>query len=199
MTQHFALTAAAFEGSLVAVAIVLGWLLGPRPLATFRFDLYDAAWGVAATLPPLGLFWLCMKLPLRPLRTIARFLDEALVPMFRDCNLTQLVIIAALAGVGEEMLFRGVVQAAVAAEIGGPHGVWLGLLIASMLFGLLHSVTPTYAVLAGLIGLYLGGLWLACGNLAAPIVTHGLYDFVGLVYLLKIKGNSSPQPPISNP
>ena len=85
------------------------------------------------------------------------------------------------------MLFRGVIQAAVAREIGGPHGIWVGLLIAAMLFGLLHSITPTYAFLAGLIGLYLGGLWVACDNLLVPITVHALYDFVVLVYLVKMR------------
>ena len=187
MPKNFALTAAAFEGSLVAVAIAMGWLLGSPPLVTFRFDWQDAFLGLAATLPPLGAFWLCLKLPLGPLRTIARFLEEMLVPMFRDCGLVQLAILAVLAGVGEEMLFRGVVQATAAAWIGEPHGVTLGLLIAAVLFGLLHAVTPTYAVLAGLIGLYLGWLWLAVGNLLAPIVVHALYDFVALAYLVKVK------------
>ena len=188
MPKNFALTAAAFEGSLVAVAIALGWLLGRPPLVTFRFDLYDALLALAATLPPLGVFWLCLKLPLGPLRTITRFLEEMLVPMFRDCGVVHLAILAALAGLGEEMLFRGIVQATAAAWIGGPHGLVLGLLIAAVLFGLLHAVTPTYAVLAGLIGLYLGWLWLAVGNLLAPIVVHALYDFVVLTYLVKVRG-----------
>ena len=188
MQKNFALTAAAFEGSLVAVAIALGWLLGRPPLVTFRFDLGDALWGVAATLPPLGAFWLCLKLPVGPLRTITRFLEEMLVPMFRGCGIVQLAILAALAGLGEEMLFRGIVQATAAAWIGEPHGLGLGLLIAAVLFGLLHAVTPTYAVLAGLIGLYLGWLWLAVENLLAPIVVHALYDFVVLTYLVKVRG-----------
>jgi uncharacterized protein len=186
--KHFALTAAAFEGGLAVVAITLGRLLGQSPLQTFRFDPYDAALGVAATLPPLGLFWLCLKMPLPPFDRIVRILDEMLVPLFRDCGPMKLLIIAALAGVGEETLFRGVIQAAVAEEIGGPHGVGLGLLIAAMLFGLLHPITPTYAALAGLIGLYLGWLWLASGNLLVPIVTHGLYDFLALLYLVRGRG-----------
>ena len=148
--------------------------------------------GVAATLPPLGLFWLCLKCPWPPFESITRILDEMLVPLFRDCQLVQLAIIAALAGIGEEMLFRGVIQSAVAEGIGGPHGVWLGLLIASMLFGLLHPITPTYAILAGLIGLYLGGLWLLCGNLLAPIITHAFYDFVALAYLVRTRRSSVP-------
>ena len=184
-TKHFALTAAAFEGSLVAVAMALGWLLNAPPLATFRFDGHDVIVGIAATLPPLGLFWLCLKCPWQPLRNITQILDETLVPLFRDCQIVQLAIIAALAGIGEEMVFRGVLQPAIAEAIGGSRGAWLGLLIAAALFGLLHSITPTYAILAGLIGLYLGWLWLACGNLIVPITSHGLYDFVALVYLVK--------------
>ena len=139
-TEHFALTAAAFEGGLIVVAMALGWLVGQRPLGTFHLDLYSAALGVAATLPPLGLFWLCLKLPLRPLRTIAGILDEILIPLFRECGPLKLLMIAALAGVGEEMLFRGVIQAAVAQQIGGTTGMALGLLIAAILFGLLHPI-----------------------------------------------------------
>jgi uncharacterized protein len=186
--RHFVLTAAAFEGGMGVAAIALGWLLRQPPLKTLDSNIYDAALGAVAMLPPLALFWLCLKCPWRPFETIARILDEVLVPLFRDCGPVQLLIIAALAGVGEEMLFRGVIQAAVAERIGGPHGVWLGLLIAAVLFGLLHPITPTYAVLAGLIGLYLGWLWLACDNLLVPMVTHSLYDFTALMYLVKARG-----------
>ena len=110
--KHFPLMAAAFEGSLVALAIALGWLLGTSPLETFRFDPYDALLAIGATVPPLALFWLYIKFPLGPLKEIVRLMDETLVPLFRDCRLAQLAVIAALAGLGEEMLFRGVVQTA---------------------------------------------------------------------------------------
>jgi hypothetical protein len=185
--KHFALSAAIFEGSLAVVAVGLGWLVGQPPLQTLRLDPYHAALGVAAALPPLVLFWLCLRCPLRPFARITRLLDEMVLPLFRDCGLGELAVIAALAGIGEETLFRGVIQAAVAQHIGGPPGVWLGLLVAAVLFGLLHPVTPTYAVMAGVIGLYLGWLWLVWGNLLLPIITHGVYDFVALLYLLRIR------------
>ena len=140
--NRIAFTAAAFEGGLVAVAMVLGWAFGVPPLRTFRFDLYGLGVGVVAALPPLVLFWLCVKVPLRPLKTIVKLLDESVVPLFRECELPQLVIIAGLAGVGEEMLFRGIVQAAAMEWIGGAYGEWGGLVVAAVLFGLLH---PRYA------------------------------------------------------
>ncbi len=183
--KNFPLTAAIFEGALVPLAIGLGWLLGSPPLTTFRFDLRDALLGVAATLPPLGLFWFCLACPWKPFAEVGKYVEEEIVPLFRDCHLAQMAVIAALAGLGEEMLFRGVIQAAVASEIGGQHGVWIGLAVASALFGLMHPMTPVYALMAGVIGLYFGWLWLAVGNLIVPVVAHGLYDFVALWYLVK--------------
>ena len=74
--KHSALTAAAFEASLALLAVVLGWLLRTPPLGTFHLDLRDAAMGLAATLPALLLFRLCLKCPLRPFREITRIIDE---------------------------------------------------------------------------------------------------------------------------
>jgi uncharacterized protein len=183
--EHFPLTAAIFEGSLVAVAIVLGWFLGTPPLKTFSADWRGALWGIVAAMPPLALFWVCLRCPWRPLKRIAQIIDEILVPLFRDCRAMELAAIAALAGLGEEMLFRGVVQMAVAEKVGGPYGPWLGLAVSAVLFGLLHSVTPTYAMLAGLIGLYLGWIWLVSQNLLVPVVAHGAYDFLVLWYFVR--------------
>lgn len=183
--KNFAFAAAAFEGSLVVVAIVLGWLLGSPPLATFRWVWGDVLLGLAATAPPLVVFWLCLRCPLGPFQEIVGILNEKLIPLFHGCRFVHLALIAVFAGLGEEMLFRGVVQAAVAAEIGPPHGVWIGLAVAAVLFGLLHAITPLYAALAGLIGLYLGWVWLATGNLLTPVISHALYDLLALLYLLK--------------
>jgi uncharacterized protein len=188
--KNFPLMAVVFEGSLVPAAIGLGWLLNSPPLATFHIEGRAALLGVAATLPPLALFWLCLKCPWRPFAEIVKITDEMLVPLFQNCRLLELAVIATLAGIGEEMLFRGVIQAAAAAEIGGQRGLWLGLLVASVLFGLLHCITPTYAILAGLVGLYLGGLWLASGNLLTPVITHGAYDFIAIMYLVKVRGGT---------
>ena len=58
----------------------------------------------------------------------------------------------------------------------------------------MHSVTLTYALLAACIGLYLGAIWLATGNLLVPITSHALYDFLAFVYLVQIrKSKAIPQ------
>ncbi|MBN1396264.1 MAG: CPBP family intramembrane metalloprotease [Pirellulales bacterium] len=183
--KHFPLVAAAFEGGIFVLAIALGWLLGIEPLKTFSFKAQDALLALVATAPPLALFWLSIKFPLGPLKEIVRLIDEMILPLFRQCRPAQLAVISAFAGLGEETLFRGVVQSGLCEWIGDPSGPWIGLSAAAVLFGLLHTITPAYAVLAGLIGIYLGGIWMATGNLLVPIVVHAVYDFLVLLYLIK--------------
>ena len=139
-------------------------------------------WGWVAALV------LVTRVPVGPLAELEKVVRRTIVPLFRSSTLWELAVICALAGLGEEMLFRGVAQAGIERFSGSP---WLALAVASVLFGLAHPITATYAVLAGLIGVYLGWLLLATDNLLVPIVTHAAYDFVALVYLLR--GSEAPQ------
>lgn len=172
--------ALAIEGGLAFLAMFLGWLLHQPPLETLAFTVRDTLIGIAATLPLILMFFAILRWPVGPLAGLRRFTLEVLCPMLAPCTAPDLLAIAILAGFGEEMLFRGTLQALFAK--GG--GIWIGLATASVLFGVLHAITPTYAVLASLIGAYLGGLWLLTGNILAPIIVHALYDFAVLYYLL---------------
>ena len=182
-SPHFPLVAAVFEGGLAVVALAAGWALGHHPLATFHWEWSAAGWGLVAAAGPLAALWLCLRWSWRPIERLVEVVDRLILPLFKSCGPAEMAIIALLAGLGEEMLFRGVVQAATADWIGGQAGVWVGLLVAALLFGLAHLITPAYGVFAGLIGLYFGGLWLWTGNLLAPIVAHAVYDFLALIYL----------------
>jgi membrane protease YdiL (CAAX protease family) len=82
------------------------------------------------------------------------------------------------AGLGEEMLFRGVLQYELLNRIGRVGAVG----VSSVIFGLLHAVTPMYAFLATLASVYFGWLYLDTGNLVVPIVTHAVYDIGALLY-----------------
>ena len=57
--------------------------------------------------------------------------------------------------------------------------------MAAVVFGLLHAVTLTYAVLGTLLGLLLGWLYLDSGNLLGPMIAHSVYDAVALAWLLR--------------
>jgi len=170
-----------FEAGLAPLAIVLGWLFGRPALSGFAWSAEDAALGVLATLPMLGLFLLGQRWQFGPFRSIRRFFDEEMRPILGGCTLPDLALISVAAGVGEELLFRDVLQ--------GVLGRWLGSVagwgVASLLFGLLHPITPGYIVVAALMGAYLGGVWMFNGNLLTVMVAHALYDFIALVLLLR--------------
>lgn len=172
--------AAAFEASLAILAVGLGWLLGTKPLETLTWDPRVLGWGVAAAVPLVVILWLMVHFPWGPLRDLLRVVDELVVTMFEGASLFELAMISLMAGIGEELLFRGVVQAAFTQWTASEGAA---VLAAGVIFGMIHSVTRTYAVLASLVGIYLGWLWLATGNVLAPIATHAVYDFVALWYL----------------
>jgi membrane protease YdiL (CAAX protease family) len=175
-----------FEGGLVVLACVLAWPLGRSPLGEhFALNLLDAGWGVAATVPMFVAFLVVNSLPLGPLARIRQFFEEVLRPLFRHCSLLELGLISLLAGLGEEMLFRAVIQGTLETWL---NSWWAALLLASLIFALLHAITPTYVVLAFGLGLYLGWVWLANGNLQVVIIAHSLYDFCVLIYLLRGPG-----------
>jgi membrane protease YdiL (CAAX protease family) len=181
------LLAIGFEGGLIAVAVMLGWLWD-RP----TLDLIQLSWrglirGLAATLPLLPVLLWFSRSQWPPLRRLMAEVDESIAPVFARSSLPDLAVIALLAGVGEELLFRGLIQTGLAHGAGAA----VGLIVASLLFGLLHWVTRTYAVLAALFGVYLGGLFLASGDLLVPVVTHAVYDVVALAHLRR-RGQTPP-------
>lgn len=172
-----------FEGGLGVLALGLGWLVGCPPWQKFDGNLPDVLLGLGATLPLLPIFLLCLHWPIGPLARIKAFAADVIKPLFQSCTLLDLAAISVLAGLGEEMLFRGVLQ-----DIFDQwFDPWLALALASVLFGLLHLVTPTYAVLATLMGVYLGGLYLRSHNVLVPVIAHALYDWFALAYLVRGK------------
>ena len=179
--SQFIPLAVAGEAGLALLAVGLGRVVGVSPLAQLQPSWRSFLWGVLAT-PPLvlALVWV-LKRPDGRLRRLVDFVVGQLGPILAGRSTAELALVAALAGLGEELLFRGVVQAGLAWLVPNP----LALLSASGLFGLAHFATSTYAVVAGLMGLYLGGLFLVQGSLLAPIVTHALYDLVALLLVVQ--------------
>jgi len=193
-SSTFPLQAALFETSLAFLALLFGWMLNRSPTETLGLTPSAVLLGILAVLPLLGLLLACDRVPWRPIQEVRRVLDDLIAPMFQNCSWGELAAISLLAGLGEELLFRGVFQAATADWTGDflPHsptgamvGDWIALVVVAIVFGLMHAMNLAYAVLATLMGLYLGWLWMATGNLAVPIVAHGVYDFLALAYILR--------------
>lgn len=177
-----------FEGGLAPLALLLGWWWGRNPLASFAWDFRHLLAGILATIPPILLFTWTLRWPVGGLRKIKQFLEEEFCPMLAGARWSDIALIALSAGVGEEMLFRGVLQPSLVGWLGL---VW-GVALTSLLFGLLHPISVPYAVVASLLGLYLGLVFLLTGNLLTVIITHTLYNFSLMAYLLKIHPPDGP-------
>ena len=173
-----------FEAALIPLAILLGWIGSINPFANIFFTETALLNGVIGTLPLILIFLAFEQIQEKSLGNIRRLLLDTLGPGLQHSHWTDLLILALLAGIAEELLFRGVIQP----WIEQFWGVTAGLVISNFMFGLVHAVTPLYALLAGLDGIYLG-LSLNYGtekNLLVPIIIHGLYDFLAFVTLIRM-------------
>lgn len=169
MSPRFVRFAALFYGSLVIVAAL--WcglrgfelrILGESPAASLLLGALTAACTIS-----LGL--LAYRL-LPVLRGIA----EELAPRVVDgADSGSLVLISIFSGVGEEAFFRGAVQQE------------FGLVVASLLFGLVHVgpdrrylVWTAWAVLAGFV---FGVVYDLSGGLLAPVLAHAVHNAATLL------------------
>jgi membrane protease YdiL (CAAX protease family) len=89
-----------------------------------------------------------------------------------------LAISIALVGPAEELAFRGFVQRGFENSFGKVGS----LLIASILFGLLHGLNSFYSILpVTIVSLFLGYVWQKTdGNTTATAWLHGLYDAIAI-------------------
>lgn len=182
-TDSFFRMACYFEAALVLVALLLGWLTEVDPFINLFFVESALANGLILTLPLLLLFFAMQQFPLRALEKIKALLQETLGARLHRRHWTDLLILASIAGFSEEVLFRGALQPWLENALGATPG----LLLSNVIFAMAHAVTPLYAVLAFLMGLYLG-ISLDYGgerNLFTPIVIHAAYDFVAFMVILR--------------
>ena len=167
------------EGGLLIFGL---FLMGFSQLELLtRINISWRATGAALLLclPMLALLIFFDRSDWEPMVRFRREVEEKIVPIFANSKLVDLAIIALFAGVGEELFFRGWLQGLLTDRF----AVWLGISIASVVFGLLHYLSGTYAIYAGLTGLYLGVIYQVSANLYIVMAIHTLYDFIALVYL----------------
>src|SRR4051812_16809135 len=182
------------EGGIAVAALIVAWV--------FRVSLRDMfpelgapllsaiSRGLLATLPMLVIFWLLVNSNWPMMRQMREQVQWLIDEMFPSRSIGQFAMIATLAGVGEELLFRGAIQSIVAN--------WttpvIGLTITSVLFGLAHALSKLYFLFAVAVGAFFGWMTLSYNDLVAPMIAHGVYDFLALAYLSRRKK----QPPHHN-
>jgi uncharacterized protein len=159
------------------LAVAIGWDAWRQLdlLASLTtWSLADVSLGMLAALPPLLVIPLLewrVDRYMPGLRGLRQSIHLVLAPLVGRMCLAEVLAISALAGVSEEVFFRGVLQREI------------GVLLASLIFGLFHAVSLPYVLWAAAVGGYLGCLAQWHGNLSVPIVGHTMIDFVGLLYI----------------
>ncbi|GJL94764.1 MAG: hypothetical protein DHS20C05_11690 [Hyphococcus sp.] len=136
------------------------------------------ALGVVATLPLAGFLWWFSATTNQVMQEFRQSQIQFFAEIGFEFTPLRILIIALAAGISEELLFRGVFQS----WMSDFSPIILAVIIPNIIFGLLHMRTILYALIAGLVGIYLGIVFVATDNLLAPIVTHSLYDLVALIY-----------------
>ncbi len=105
----------------------------------------------------------------------ARRLHSELRPVALDLSLGQILLLAGLSSLGEELLFRGLLTPL------------LGVLLSALVFGLAHQMRgPSRWVWVGwamAVGAGLGAIFAATGSLVGPFLAHAVVNAVNLSYL----------------
>ena len=102
---------------------------------------------------------------------LARGIAQTLGPV----TVSEVFFVSVFSALGEEFFFRGMIQA------------WVGLIPASVAFGLLH-LGPSrkywpWTAFAVVMGFLLGGLYDWRANLLLPVVVHFTVNFVNLLWV----------------
>ncbi|WP_376695454.1 CPBP family intramembrane glutamic endopeptidase [Wenzhouxiangella sp. EGI_FJ10305] len=174
-------TALLFQGGVVILAVGLGWLFGLAWWRDMELSGPALAFSLAATLPLAASLLALPAARWQWASELTALVRRFLRILFHNAWPGAVVLVSILAGIGEELLFRGVIQAGLS-EAWSPV---IGILCASLLFGVAHTVTLSYFVLATLMGLYLGLLYHWTGNLLVPMIVHALYDWVAIHFYLR--------------
>lgn len=163
-------------GELALGIVALVWALRSDTDIPYRLDIrtvYIAlGWTVVLAVVNFGLFFVGRRFEFT--RHVYAFFDDEIFPILRQASVVDIVILAAAAGFSEELLFRGMLQ---------PR---MGLIAASLLFGLVHG--PDYklwsfAVWAAAVGAGFGLVYRETQNIALPMLVHAFYDALALAYI----------------
>ncbi|MBQ2619920.1 MAG: CPBP family intramembrane metalloprotease [Thermoguttaceae bacterium] len=193
-TNGFVLHAILFEGAMAIVGALLALICGldlskafHNPDFATMFSQFALGIGLAVGLGIL--FTVLDYFPWSHLKKVSEKTKEFVNDAFKDSSLFNRFLVCLLAGVGEEILFRGFIFIAIFEF--WPWGLEYNLniiaaiAISSILFGLGHNVSALYFLITAMLGVTFCLVFLWTGSLIAPVIAHALYDFYAMESALK--------------
>jgi membrane protease YdiL (CAAX protease family) len=173
-------------------AFPAGWPglgLNRRPL---RADLVTAVAAWLASLAICGLIVLATDHLILlffpefkpPAHTVFKLLEDPATG--RPIRLLAIFGAALLAPIGEELLFRGILQSSLARVLPARYGSlrhrWAAVIVVGVIFGAMHSPTPQHIPALIAFGLILGFLYERTGSLRVTILVHMLFNGKSLIW-----------------
>jgi uncharacterized protein len=174
------------QSLLIPLALGLGKLLSLDLLTPIVWSREAFAYGLAGAVP-IGLVGVLLDLPKWDWTTEISSKSKQFIISLLGADgggrsgIVFAIGISLAAGFGEELLFRAVLQGSLQTVTGVP----IAVATSAAVFGALHAVTPMYAVIAGMIGVYFSYLWTSTGNLAVPIIAHAVYDAGAILFMCR--------------
>ena len=96
-------------------------------------------------------------------------------------NFGSILAVSAFAAVGEEMLFRALIQNGLSQLVPG----WAAIVIASALFAATHALSLFYVVSAFVLSLFLGTGFAVTGSIALVVFWHFAYNVLSFLVLVR--------------
>lgn len=159
--------------ALAALGVTVGQFVDVSPLATLSLQPAMFLLGAVLAMPLFGIDALLQNVQEDTASEVYSLsIFGTTTPVLSVVALAAAVTLAT--GVGEETLFRGLIQQGIA-SLAGP---WVGLVVGAGVFGLAHKMGPSDVLFISLSGAYMGLVFLQYGDLTVPIATHATYDFL---------------------
>lgn len=196
-SDGFVIQAILFEGAMALLGALLALICGlDLSKAFYTPDLAtlfsQIALGIGLAVG-LGIFFTILDyIPSSHLKQISDLTKETVSETMKNSSRINRFLVCLMAGVGEEVLFRGFIFLAIFEF--WPWGlefnmnIIVAVVVSSILFGLGHYVTAIYFLITGLLGVAFCLVFLRTGLLIAPLVAHALYDFYAMEIALKESG-----------
>ena len=189
--RRFFKTAVIFESAMIPIAIGLGvlcciwsWAGSLNEILGETSAISASIYGLFALIPMLLLLVFSATSRLPSVARLRELIRTSFVPILKELSTWQLVVVGLLAGIGEEWLFRGYLQTWVSTLLPDTPMQIGSVIIVSIVFAALHAITPMYAAIVFVVSIYLGIVYESSEQLLTPMIAHGVYDVIALIFIV---------------